>query len=139
MNTERMLLLADAIDKGPIDGTRFNMESFYNSRTATACIAGMAVIYFRGKDALQEIHNNNAENLSLRNEIIREAAREELGLTESQAEGLFRGKDDPIRLSAVPKDVAVAVLRRFVKVGTINWPDKRPGFEGYETKTVEAA
>lgn len=115
MNKERVLALADAIEKAELpEGVGFNMKAFVDdSCGTTCCIAGLAVL-FSGKslEELLVLENNSASGLQ-------DIASEYLGLTQDEALELYYPSAFSWRY--IQPSQAVRTLRNLAATGAVVW------------------
>jgi hypothetical protein len=124
MNKERILELADVIERHAIPDLGFNMVT-YGSRADTplyqdidghscgtvGCIAGWAYVYFGGKDLHDLVRSHHVSGI----------AAHHLGLDWEQEHDLFRPEGYSEAPEMYPPAKAVAVLRNLAETGTVNW------------------
>lgn len=127
MNRERLLRVADAIQKHEIEWLGFNMQTFrgvgdpdrseHNCETV-ACIGGWAEV-LRRREAGEPL---TAETFTSRDWSIRDKAQDWLELTDGEAEELFAlGSSDFDYVEYMTPEQAVTVLRHAAKTGEIDW------------------
>jgi hypothetical protein len=122
MNKDRILAVADAIEKHSIRGLGFNMGDFIASWNednsghhcgTTACIAGWA--YHLAK------RRKTAVNVDRYPGGAGDVARDWMGLSDRIAGGLFYARGRTAALEEIPASHAVAVLRRLAETGKVDW------------------
>lgn len=131
MNKENILLVANAIEAGSIEGLGFNLYSFLTKASdpfldtsgrkcgTIACIGGWA-------NALRVGYEPSGEYYLAIDDMERvhgwDAAREWLGLNDTQAFNLFAPYDLDCVWTLVTPKVAAGVLRHLAETGEIKWP-----------------
>jgi len=124
---ERILAVADAIEKESIEGLGFNMAAtidevggYYASNGkkdcgTIACIAGFARV-------LEALENNELEETPMV-ELLDVTIRAEkwLGLTEINAFNLFYGWNSRTQFSQISPTQACETLRNLAKTGVVKW------------------
>lgn len=127
MNRERLLRVADAIEKHEIEWLGFNMQTFggaddldrseHNCETV-ACIGGWAEA-LRRREAGEPL---TARTFASRDWSVRDKAQDWLELTDGDAKKLFAlGSHDFDLVEHVTPVQAVTVLRHAAKTGEIDW------------------
>lgn len=122
MNVERMLRVADMIEKAEVEGLGFNMATFYGHGAidrsgrgcgTTACLAGWATIKFLNEKRLFNSDYILCDHFSI--------AKDYFELTHGEACELF-GDYTPYHSTHCE---GAAQLRRAALTGEFSWPSKR--------------
>lgn len=122
MNKERILRLADAVEKHEIDDLGFNMSDWVipgdkvkdlsgHKCSTTACLAGWAVALSKEGKAQSVIDLDDDPRYS-----FFDAGQDWLGITEKQANVMFYA---PFDFATVTE--AVWMLRNFAETGQVVW------------------
>jgi hypothetical protein len=117
MNKERILAVADAIEKGSVQGLSFDMTTYRNECGTAGCIAGWVFVMFAE-------HGSKTFRCDPRvEEYIVEQAAEILGIDEGSAEALFHAEGGTHRpeWGTITPQFAATVLRRLAETGEVDW------------------
>lgn len=124
MNNERLLAVADAIEREEIKGMTFNMGSWLKKRAhcnTTACIAGHVVALF-DPQMLNWDYVDIIE-VTARNLLATAGDDDRLELTR-----LFYGSSlagNRYNLDKIPKEMAAIAIRRLVETGVTDWDEAK--------------
>jgi len=116
MNTDRILALADLIEKQPLtdsiaaDG--FYMGSYTHECGTPSCIAGWAAWESLGRPAHMKLNDEWG---------VSDLAAEFLGISDEQRRSLFLMSNSNRSYHGVSPTEAAAVIRRFAATGEVDW------------------
>ena len=166
MNVERIIELADHIDRSTVPGLGFNLAAWVYNRNVnssiglpdhsghgcgtTACIAGWAVaLYGAAGEVLnptdQDVLDGGLRRVSTARTAFRksggsyrERGQQLLGLSELQACDLFGLNGTPQRNDNVTKEQAVATLLHLAKTGKVDWQVDPAMYPRHNSKNTNA-
>lgn len=122
MNKERILALADLIEKQPHtklnDASGFNMGNWVHPCGTPACIAGFAAW----------VESGNAEELPLMD--VEDLAIQHLGIDRPTANELF--SPDGVEWRSITPAIAASTLRKLHDTGEVDWPEATPEDDDWE-------
>jgi len=112
MNKERILAVADAIEKSSVPELGFSMRSFRSDCGTAACIAGWAFVLFAKNGENRFRRGVSPYDIEVEGQVV-------LGLKDVEAGRLFYASGVGVHYAT--RGQAIAALRHLAATGVVDW------------------